>query len=588
MQSAIGGVDLDKAFAAVSQAQRKFLEEMMNQQALPPGNAMNAAPGNPFKDVFKFMSSIFSFNAGALAQMQSQYLENQIKLWQSFWLGKSSTEPVAVPEKGDRRFNAPEWQEYPLFDYIKQSYLLTSNALIEAVKAANLDEGTKKQMLFFTRQFVDAMSPANYALTNPEVLRLAVESRGQNFASGLRNLEEDLKKGYISLADDTAFEVGVNLGNTPGAVVYQNELIQLIQYRPTTEKVSEVPLLMIPSIVNKFYILDLTPESSLVRYLVSQGLTVFIVSWRNISRALQNLTWDDYVQKGVMQAIDVTRRITGRETINAFGYCVGGTLLACALAVLAANGKRPVASMTQLIAMLDYSDPGEIGVYLDKLFSPQRLKLLKSGGVVSGKDLTRAFSSLRANDLIWSFVINNYLKGKTPDAFDLFYWNTDDSNLPGPMFSYYNEKCYMENALIKPNAMTVCGTPVDLRKIDLPTYIFNAIEDHLVPWKSGYESVHHLAGNLEFVLGGGGHITGPINPVSKNKRNYWIGGNLDNDAEQWLNGAQSVAGSWWPHWRAWLKGRSGDEVAARVKLGSDEYPEIEPAPGRYVKERVRA
>ena len=584
MQSVIGNVDLNKVFETVNQAQQKFMEEAMKQQKFP---TINPTGDSPLSNVNKLMSSILSFNAGVLAQIQGQYLERQMHLWTNLWSGKSGSDPVATTEKGDRRFNAPEWKDYPLFDYIKQSYLLTSKALMEAVEASNLEEDTKKQMLFFTRQFIDAMSPANYALTNPEVLKLAMETKGQSFASGLKNLEEDLKKGHISLSDDTAFEVGENLGNTPGAVMYENELIQLIQYRPTTEKVSEIPLLIVPSVVNKFYILDLTPESSFVRYFISEGFTVFIVSWRNISPKLQHLTWDDYVEKGVMQAIEITRAITGQEKINALGYCVGGTLLACALAVLAVRGKRPVASMTQLIAMLDYSDPGEIGVYLDRSFSPQRLRMFANGGVVSGKDLSRTFSSLRANDLVWSFVVNNYLKGKTPDAFDLFYWNTDDSNLPGPMFSYYNRECYMENSLIKPNAMIVCGTPVDLRKINLPTYIFNAIEDHLVPWKSGYESVKHLEGDVQFVLGGGGHITGPINPVSKNKRNYWTGGRLDGDAEQWLASTQSAAGSWWPNWNAWLKPRSGREIAARVQLGSDKYPEIEAAPGRYVKERVQ-
>jgi polyhydroxyalkanoate synthase subunit PhaC len=352
--------------------------------------------------------------------------------------------------------------------------------------------------------------------------------------------------------------------------------------------VHEVPLLIVPSVVNKFYILDLAPESSFVRYFVSQGYTVFILSWRNISLDLQHLTWDDYVEKGVMQAIDATREITKQDKINALGYCVGGALLACALAVLAAKRKHPVASMTQLISMLDYSEPGEIGVYLSRIFPVERRRMLAKSGVVSGKELTRTFSSLRANDLVWSFVINNYLKGKTPDAFDLFYWNTDDSNLPGPMFYAYVRNCYMENKLIKPGAMSVCNTPIDLRKINLPTYIFAAADDHLVPWKSGYESVNLLEGKVDFVLGGGGHITGPINPVSKNKRNYWIDGKPSKNPEEWLGSARSQEGSWWPHYSAWLQRHSGKQIAARKKLGSSDYPEIEAAPGRYVKERVPA
>lgn len=585
MQSTIGNLSLDKLFENLSQAQRKFLEDATHQQNFPP----DLMGSDPMADASHLMTTVFSFNAGKISEIQSRYLQRQMELWTSMWLRKpgDETKRVAEPQKSDRRFNAPEWQEYPLFDYIKQAYLLTSKALLEAVESANLEDKTKQEMLFFTKHFTDAMSPTNYALTNPEVLALAKESQGQNFADGLKNLAEDLKKGHISLSDDTAFEVGENLGNTPGAVVYQNDLIQLIQYQPTTDKVREIPLLIVPSVVNKFYILDLTPESSFVRYFVSQGYSVFILSWRNISPEQQHLTWDDYVEKGVMQAIDVTRAITKQDKINALGYCVGGALLACALAVFDAKRKHPVASMTQLIAMLDYAEPGEIGVYLSRIFPAERRRVLAKGGVVSGKELTRTFSSLRANDLVWSFVVNNYLKGKTPDAFDLFYWNTDDSNLPGPMFYSFVRDCYMENKLIKPGAMTVCNTPIDLRKIDLPTYIFAAVDDHLVPWKSGYESVNLLGGKIDFVLGGGGHITGPINSVSKNKRNYWIDGKLSKNPDEWLASARANDGSWWPHYSAWLQKHSGKEIAARKKLGSSAHPEIEAAPGRYVKERVR-
>lgn len=585
MQSTIGNLSLDKLFENLSQAQRKFLEDATHQRNFPS----DLMGSDPMADASHLMTTVFSFNAGKISEIQSRYLQRQMELWTSMWLRKpgDETKRVAEPQKSDRRFNAPEWQEYPLFDYIKQAYLLTSKALLEAVESANLEDKTKQEMLFFTKHFTDAMSPTNYALTNPEVLALAKETQGQNFADGLKNLAEDLKKGHISLSDDTAFEVGENLGNTPGAVVYENDLIQLIQYQPTTDKVREIPLLIVPSVVNKFYILDLTPESSFVRYFVSQGYTVFILSWRNISPDLQHLTWDDYVEKGVMQAIDTTRAITKQDKINALGYCVGGALLACALAVFDAKRKHPVASMTQLISMLDYAEPGEIGVYLSRVFPAERRRVLAKGGVVSGKELTRTFSSLRANDLVWSFVVNNYLKGKTPDAFDLFYWNTDDSNLPGPMFYSFVHNCYMENKLIKPGAMTVCNTPIDLRKIDLPTYIFAAVDDHLVPWKSGYESVNLLGGKIDFVLGGGGHITGPINPVSKNKRNYWIDGKLSNNPDEWLASARANDGSWWPHYSAWLQKHSGKEIAARKKLGSSAHPEIEAAPGRYVKERVR-
>ena len=530
--------------------------------------------------------NLFSFNVGKVAEIEKEYLEKQLALWSSMWM-QNAAGPVVAASQGDRRFDAQEWKDYSLFDYIRQSYLLTSNALLQVVESANLDGKSKEEMAFFVRHFVDAMSPANYAFTNPEVLKLAVETNGQSLVSGLKNLQEDLRKGYISLSDEAAFEVGGNLAITPGAVVYENELIQLIQYQATTDKVHAVPLVIVPSVVNKFYILDLAPESSFVRYCVSQGYTVFMVSWRSASPTLQHLTWDDYVEKGVIAAIDVASEITKQEKVNALGYCVGGSLLACALAVLASKREYPVASMTQLIAMLDYSDPGEIGVYLGCAFLEQRLNALSRGGIVSGKELSRAFASLRANDLVWSFVINNYLKGKMPYAFDLFYWNSDDSNLPGPMLSSYLRDCYTENKLVRPGAMTVCGEPVDLGSIDLPTYIFNASDDHLVPWKSGYESARHSRGEVEFVLGAGGHITGPVNPFSENKRNYWIGGDLGGGADEWLDSAHSIQGSWWPHYAAWLKAHSGKEVSAPKKLGNGKFGEIEAAPGRYVKERVQ-
>jgi polyhydroxyalkanoate synthase len=582
MQSTIGNINIDDLFHTLWQAQQEYLAN-----AVQRSNVIgDFVPNNPATEIGQFLMNLYSFNVGKVADIEGRYLEKQLALWSGMWV-QNAAGPIVEAYKGDRRFEAQEWKDYPLFDYIKQSYLLTSNVLLQVIESANLDGKTKAEMAFFARHFVDAMSPANYALTNPEVLKLAVETKGQSLVSGLKSLREDLRKGYISLSDETAFEVGSNLANTPGAVVYENELIQLIQYQATTDKVHAVPLVMVPSVVNKFYILDLAPESSFVRYYVSQGYTVFMVSWRSTSPALQHLTWDDYVEKGVIAAIEVASEITKEEKVNALGYCVGGSLLACALAVLASKRKYPVASMTQLIAMLDYSDPGEIGVYLGRAFLDQRLKALSRGGIVSGKELSRAFASLRANDLVWSFVINNYLKGKMPYAFDLFYWNSDDSNLPGPMFSSYLHDCYAENKLVQPGAMTVCGEPVDLCSIDLPTYIFNASEDHLVPWRSGYESVKHSRGEVEFVLGGGGHITGPVNPFSRNKRNYWVGGDLGGGADEWLASAHSVQGSWWSHYAAWLKVHSGMEVSAPKKLGNGKYREIEAAPGRYVKERVQ-
>ncbi len=579
-------VDLDTLFASMQRANEQWLALVAGKKGDGgEAKAAEAAPAAPAslaqwpQDPKQWFDT-----AGRFYQQQ---FELGMRAFGGGAAATSQDAPPAPAAKSDHRFDAPEWKQYPLFDFIRQSYEKTSKALIDAVEAAPLDDKTRHQMLFYAQQFIDASSPANYALTNPEVLALAAQTKGENFAGGLKNLMNDLEKGKISLTNDTAFEVGGNLANTPGAVVFESELIQLIQYRATTQRVKDVPLLIVPSVVNKYYILDLAPESSLVRYLVAQGYTVFMVSWRNITPDLQHLTWDDYLDEGVLKAIDVTRAITGHEQINAVGYCIGGALLSCALAVRAAHDEHPVASMTLLMAMLEFSDPGEIGVYLDPTVMAQHQAKYARGGVVSGKELTMAFSSLRANDLVWSFVVNNYLKGKTPGAFDLFYWNTDDSNLPGPMFSAYLRDCYIDNKLVQPDALTMLGTQVDLRRIDLPTYVFAASEDHLVPWKAAYESVNHLDGKVEFVLGGGGHITGPINPVAKNKRSYMIDGRIGEQAEDWRSTARSVAGSWWPHWVQWLGRQSGKDVAAPGQPGSRKYKPIEDAPGRYAKARVR-
>ena len=577
MESKETAVDLDEAFERIRRANDEWLARSF-------GTSPGSAPATPAQA----WNAMLQHAAGHW----SQWIELTGKLWQQLEpsspaAGASPPREAKARRQADRRFDAPEWTQYPLFDYIRRSYQLTSDALVQAVESAPLDDNTRQQMRFHARQFVDAMSPANFALTNPEVLKLAVETKGESFTKGFANLLRDLEKGRISLSADAPFEVGGNLANTPGEVVYENALIQLLQYRPTTPKVQAVPLLIVPSVVNKYYILDLAPETSLVRHLVDEGFTVFMVSWRNISRAQQHFGWDDYLEQGVLAAIDATRDIARQDRINAVGYCTGGALLASALAVRAAQGERPVASMTLLMTMLEFSDPGEIGVYLDPLILARHEHMYAKGGVVPGRDLTMAFSSLRANDLVWSFAVNNYLKGKTPDAFDLLYWNSDDSNLAGPMFSYYLKSGYVDNKLVVPDALTMCGVPVDLRRIDVPTYVFAASEDHLVPWKAAYESVKHLSGEVEFVLGAGGHVTGPVNPVSKHKRNHWIEGRIGDDADDWRASAHSVDGSWWPHWSIWLRRHSGAEVAAPKRPGNSRYRPIEPAPGRFVKERVR-
>ncbi|MEN3351967.1 MAG: poly[(R)-3-hydroxyalkanoate] polymerase subunit PhaC, partial [Betaproteobacteria bacterium] len=403
---------------------------------------------------------------------------------------------------------------------------------------------------------------------------------------GLQNLAGDMDRGLVSMSDENAFEVGRNLAITPGAVVFENEFMQLIQYRPTTDTVYQRPLIVVPPCINKYYILDLQPDNSFVRHAVGEGHTVFVVSWRNMPESMGKVTWDDYVGHGVMRALDVARQITGADKINALGFCVGGTLLASALAVQRAQGNGCVASLALLTTMLDFSDTGELSVFIDEPYVRKRELDFADGGIVPGRELALTFASLRANDLIWQYVVNNYLKGKTPDAFDLLYWNSDSTNLPGAMYTYYVRNMYLENRLREPRKLEMCGVPVDLGTLDMPAYVLASREDHIVPWKTAYASARLLRGPTTFILAASGHIAGVINPASRNRRHYWLGDKLTKDPDQWLQGAQSQPGSWWTHWSAWLAPHGGERVAARNLLGNETYREIEPAPGRYVKEKV--
>jgi polyhydroxyalkanoate synthase len=488
--------------------------------------------------------------------------------------------------RSDKRFADEAWSGDPRFDYLRQSYLAYSNFMLSSLDAVYVDAKTKKQIGFAMRQVIDAISPANFFATNPEAIQLALKTNGQSLTDGISLFLEDMMKGRISTSDETAFEVGKNIAITPGEVIFENELIQLIQYAPMTEEVGRRPLVIVPPCINKFYILDLRPENSFVRYAVEQGNTVFMLSWRNIDADTAHLMWSDYLQQGVMQAIDVALDIAGEEQVNALGFCVGGTLLASAVAVMRQKGKDKVASMTLLTTMLDFCDTGELGILLDEAMVTRKEMTIGRGGIFAGKELAMTFSSLRANDLIWHYVVNSYLKGKSPPAFDLLYWNSDATNLAGPMVTWYLRNTYLENRLRKPAGTSQCGMPVDLSALDMPAYLYASREDHIVPWHTAYASGRVLGGELTFVLGASGHIAGVINPASKNRRNYWIGRAPDGKAEDWLSDAQEVPGSWWPHWSTWIKNHAGEPVAARKELGNRKYRGIEPAPGRYVKQRA--
>ncbi|OGA01411.1 MAG: class I poly(R)-hydroxyalkanoic acid synthase [Betaproteobacteria bacterium RIFCSPLOWO2_02_FULL_62_17] len=522
-----------------------------------------------------------------LAAVQADYYQKHLALWHSFLGGgdgSSQAAPAVMPAKGDRRFSGGEWASSPYFDYIRKSYLLNANYLTEMARSAHFDGRSKDKLEFTTRQFIDAMSPANFAATNPEVLKLALESNGASLSEGIRNLIEDFSKGRLSTTRESEFEIGRNLAITEGQVIFESKLIQLIQYSPTTPQVYKRPLLMVPPCINKYYIMDMTPESSLVRFAVDQGHTVFMVSWRNATPELASLTWDDYLQLGLLDAIDVVSEIARADKINVLGFCVGGTLLGAALAILAAQDDDRVASVTLLAAMLDFSDPGELGIFIDEQGVVAREASIGTSGILSGKDLSVAFSSLRANDMVWSYVVNNYLKGRQPEAFDLLFWNADSTNLAGPMYCYYLRNTYLENNLRVPGKLTMLGKPVDLGKVGAPTYILATRDDHIVPWKTAYLSTQLLGGKSRFVLGASGHIAGVVNPASKNRRSHWINDKLSKDPQAWLDAATEVPGTWWNDWAEWLGKHGGVKIKARKNLGNKLYRPIEAAPGRYVKQ----
>jgi len=402
---------------------------------------------------------------------------------------------------------------------------------------------------------------------------------------GTRLFLADLAKGRIRMSDDQAFEVGRDLATTPGSVVYENELMQLIQYTPSTPKVHKRPLVIVPPCINKFYILDLQPENSFVAHAVAADHTVFLVSWRNVGAAEGHLSWDDYVDKGVLQALAIACRIRRSDQVDTLGFCVGGTLLASALAVAAARGEDPASSVTLLTTLLDFSNTGELGLMVDEAGVAAREARIGSGGLLHGRELAQVFAALRANDLIWPYVVNGYLKGKAPSAFDLLFWNGDDTNLPGPMYCWYLRQTYLLNRLRDPGGTVQCGVPVDLARVDMPAFVYASRDDHIVPWRSAFASTRLLGGAVRFVLGASGHIAGVINPPAKRKRNFWTA-ELAPDAESWLDSATSVDGSWWPAWSEWLAPHSGPLVTAPRHAGDAEFPVIEPAPGRYVKARA--
>jgi len=541
---------------------------------------------------FMELASNMLANPTRLAESQMALWQQYMTLWQNSMLRAwgAPVAPVAEPHKGDKRFRHDDWQDHVLFDYIKQSYLIAARWLHENVASVEgLDEQTQKKVDFFTRQYIDALAPSNFALTNPEVFKETIASGGQNLVKGLHNLLDDIERGNgklrISMTDAKAFELGVNIGTTPGKVVFRNELIELIQYEPSTTKVHERPLLVIPPWINKFYILDLREKNSFLRWAVGQGHTVFVISWVNPDERLAGKDFEDYLTEGTLAAIDAIVQGTGAKDVNAIGYCLGGTLLAATLGWMAAKKDRRIASATFMTSLVDFTNAGELEVFIDEAQVASLERKMQERGYLEGSEMASTFNMLRANDLIWSFVINNYLLGRDPFPFDLLHWNCDATRMPAKMHSFYLRNLYMRNALRKPGGITLDGVPIDLSKSKVPTYFVSAIEDHIAPWKTTYAGTSILGGPSRFVLSGSGHIAGMINPPAAGKYGYWTNEKLAPTPDEWFAGAKQHEGSWWTDWQAWVGERTGRDVAPRIP-GKGKLKALADAPGTYV--RIRA
>ena len=572
-----------KVFAEVAERSGRLMGEFLQRQAGDHGVATSDEFG--IARAFMDLTARMLADPWKLAEMQTRMFWDHVALWQSSllrMLGKEAP-PVAEPGEGDNRFRNADWQDQFLFDYIKQSYLIAARHMHDTVSSVEgLPEETQKKVNFYTRQYIDALSPSNFALTNPQVLRETLHSGGQNLLKGLNNLLADIERGGIRMADEKAFKLGLNIATTPGKVVFQNELMQLIQYAPGTQTVFKRPLLVIPPWINKYYILDLREKNSFVRWAVEQGHTVFVISWVNPDGRYAGKTFENYLFEGPLAALDAIGRATGENEVNIIGYCLGGTLLGATLAWMAQKNDRRAASATFFASLLDFSIPGELGVFIDEAQVENLERRMQERGYLEGSEMAATFNMLRANDLVWSFVVNNYLLGKDPFPFDLLYWNSDSTRMPAKMHSFYLREMYLANRLRVPGGITLGGVPIDLGKIAIPAYFVSTLEDHIAPWKSTYKGARLLCGPTRFVLGGSGHIAGIVNPPAAKKYGYWTGSELPESADEWQAGASRSEGSWWIDWQAWIAGLNGpDRAPARVP-GTGALQALEDAPGSYV------
>jgi polyhydroxyalkanoate synthase subunit PhaC len=570
------------------EAAQQWQQTLMTQWTTLAKSAGNQAPQMP--DMSQLFTQALGQNAmGALPEMVHFDPRALIQVQADYQKDLTTLNEAAAADKlqRDRRFSAPAWQANVAAKHAAGMHLINARALMALADAAQGSEKLKARIRFSIQQWLDATAPSNFLAFNAEAQQLAIETKGESIAKGLQNLWADVQKGHVSMTDESVFEVGKNVATSEGSVVYENEFFQLIEYKPLTDKVYERPFLLVPPCINKFYILDLQPENSFIRYAVEQGHRTFVVSWRNPDESMAQATWDDYIEQAAIQAIETVRDLTGAPKINALGFCVGGTILSTAIAVLAARGEHPVNSVTLLTTLLDFSETGVLDVFIDEAFVKMREMQFAKGGLLPGSDLATTFSFLRPNDLVWNYVVGNYLKGESPPPFDLLYWNGDSTNLPGPFYHWYLRNTYLENRLVKPNAVTVCGESIDFRKVKTPAYIYGSREDHIVPIGGAYATTQHWPVAKRFVMGASGHIAGVINPASKGKRSHWIGSEtaFPANVDDWIANATEHKGSWWGDWAAWLKPKAGKQIPVPK---TKKYKAIEPAPGRYVKEKAKA
>ena len=579
---------ISETMADIAERSQRLVQEFLTKQSSSGGGSVGIDDPLNIGSAFMEMTTKMMTQPHKMVEANMNLWQDYMKLWQntaSRMMGQETT-PIVEPERDDRRFKGEAW-ENDVFDFIKQSYLLTSNWMEDTVSdIEGLDKKTKQKVEFFTKQYADALSPTNFVMTNPEVLQTTIDTRGENLINGLRNLLEDLERGdgklNIKMTDADAFEVGKNVATSPGKVVFRNDLMELIQYTPTTEKVAKTPLLICPPWINKFYILDLREKNSFIKWAVEQGNTVFVISWVNPDRELAMKTFTDYMLEGPLAAIEAIKDATGEDEVNAVGYCIGGTLLATTLAYMAAKKMKGVKSATYFTTMVDFEEAGDLGVFIDDTSLKNLEDKMNERGYLEGSEMASTFNMMKANDLVWSFVVNNYLLGKDPFPFDLLFWNSDSTRMPAAMHSFYLRNMYLDNKLVEPGGIEIEGVKLDLRKIKVPTYITSTREDHIAPWKPTYEATQLYAGPIRFILSASGHIAGVVNPPAAGKYCYWINDETPANPDEWLAGAEQHEGSWWPDWDKWLGKQNGKELVDARQPGDGKLKPICDAPGKYV------